>query len=212
MKLASLSTTNVPKPRLGIVRDDEIVDVDLAARALSVMPYDQALDLLDHYEQGMQELNAILGKGANRRFSEVRTFTEIGAVHRLSDVQLAPPIPRPRKNIICLGQNYAEHAKESAEARGHEAAELEAPIFFTKAPTTVNSPYGKIVIDPAVSVEIDWEAELAGIIGKGGKNMREGEAVSHVFGYTILNDGSARELQCRHKQYFQSTRIDGQFP
>ena len=212
MKLASFSTTDIPKPRLGIVRDDEIVDVDLAARALSVMPYDQALDLLDHYEQGMQELNAILGKAANRRFSEVRTFTEIGAVHSLSDVQLAAPIPRPRKNIVCLGQNYAEHAKESAEARGREAAELEAPIFFTKAPTTVNSPYGKIVIDPAVSVEIDWEAELAVIIGKGGKNIREEEALSHVFGYTVLNDVSARDLQWRHKQYFKGKSIDGYCP
>src|SRR5258708_29501964 len=212
MKLASFSTTDIPKPRLGIVRDDEIVDVDLAARALNIMPYDQALDLLDHYEQGMQELNAILGKAANRRFSEVRTFTEIGAVHSLSDVQLAAPIPRPRKNIICLGQNYAEHAKESAEARGHEAAELEAPIFFTKAPTTVNSPYGKIVIDPSVSVEIDWEAELAVIIRKGGKNIREEEAFSHVFGYTVLNDVSAPDLQWPPNQNLKAKRTHGYFP
>jgi 2-keto-4-pentenoate hydratase/2-oxohepta-3-ene-1,7-dioic acid hydratase in catechol pathway len=127
-------------------------------------------------------------------------------------VQLAAPIPRPRKNIVCLGQNYAEHAKESAEARGREAAELEAPIFFTKAPTTVNSPYGKIVIDPSVSVEIDWEAELAVIIGKGGKNIREEEALSHVFGYTVLNDVSARDLQWRHKQYFKGKSIDGYCP
>src|SRR5260370_1976029 len=212
MKLASFSTTNVPKPRLGIVREDEIVDVDLAGLALSVMPYDQALDLLDHYEQSMQELNAIMGKAVNRRVSEVRTFTEIGAVHSLSDVQLAAPIPRPRKNIICLGQNYAEHAKESAEARGHEAAELEAPIFFTKAPTTVTSPYGKIGIDPSVSLEIDWEAELAVSIGKGGKEVPEEEALSHVFGYTVLNDVSARDLQWRPKQYFKSKSIDGYCP
>ncbi len=177
-------------------------------RACPCQDHSQTLTIL----QGMQELNAILGKAANRRFSEVRTFTEIGAVHSLSDVQLAAPIPRPRKNIVCLGQNYAEHAKESAEARGREAAELEAPIFFTKAPTTVNSPYGKIVIDPSVSVEIDWEAELAVIIGKGGKNIREEEALSHVFGYTVLNDVSARDLQWRHKQYFKGKSIDGYCP
>ncbi len=212
MKLASFSTTDIPKPRVGIVRDNELVDVDLAARALNIIPYDQMLDLLDHSEQGMQELNAILGKAANRRLSEVRTFVEIGAVHSLSNVQLAAPIPRPRKNIICLGQNYAEHAKESAEARGRQVTELEAPIFFTKAPTTVNSPYGNIVIDPSVSVEVDWEAELAVIIGKGGKNIREEDALSHIFGYTVLNDVSARDIQWRHKQYFKGKSIDGYCP
>ena len=212
MKLASFSTTDIPKPRLGIVRDNEVVDVDLAARALNIIPYDQVLDLLDHYEQGMQALNAILGKAVNRRLSEVRTFAEIGAVHSLSNVQLAAPIPRPRKNIICLGENYAEHAKESAEARGRQATGLEAPIFFTKAPTTVNSPYGNIVIDPSVSIEIDWEAELAVIIGKGGKNIREEDALSHVFGYTVVNDVSARDIQWRHKQYFKGKSIDGYCP
>ena len=212
MKLATFSTTDIPEPRIGIVRDNEIVDVDLAARALGIIPYEQMLDLLDHYEQGMRELQAILDKTASRRFSAVRTFSEIGAVHDLSNVQLAAPIPRPRKNIICLGQNYAEHAKESAQARGREAALPEDPIFFTKAPTTVNNPYGTIIIDPSVSVEIDWEAELAVIIGKGGKNIREEDALSHVFGYTVLNDVSARDLQWRHKQYFKGKSIDGYCP
>ncbi len=212
MKLASFSTADIPKTRVGIVQSGEIVDVDLAARALNIIPHEQMLDLLDHYEQGRRELNAILGKAANRSFSEVRTFTEIGAVHSLADVQLAAPIPRPRKNIICLGRNYAEHAREDAQARGYKMEELEAPIFFTKAPTTVNGPYGNIVIDPSVSLEIDWEAELAAIIGKGGKNIREEDALSHVFGYTVLNDVSARDLQWRHKQYFKGKSIDGYCP
>src|SRR5215469_5674408 len=212
MKLASFSTTDIPETRIGIVQGDDIVDVDLAARALNIIPHEQMLDLLDHYEQGRHELNAIQDKAANRSFSEVRTFTEIGAVHNLADVQLASPIPRPRKNIICLGRNYAEHAREDAQARGYKMEELEAPIFFTKAPTTVNGPYGNIVIDPSVSLEIDWEAELAVIIGKGGKNIREEDAMSHVFGYTVLNDVSARDIQWRHKQYFKGKSIDGYCP
>jgi 2-keto-4-pentenoate hydratase/2-oxohepta-3-ene-1,7-dioic acid hydratase in catechol pathway len=212
MKLASFSTTDIPQTRVGIIQDNEIIDVDLAARALNVIPFEQMLDLLDHDEQGRHTLNAILEKAANRRFSEVRTFAEIGAAHDLSHVQLAAPIPRPRKNIVCLGLNYAEHARESAQARGRQATELEAPIFFTKAPTTVNSPYGKIVIDPSVSTEIDWEAELAVIIGKGGKNIREEDALSHVFGYTVLNDVTARDLQSRHKQFFKGKSIDGYCP
>src|SRR2546428_774583 len=212
MKLASFSTTAIPKVRIGIVQDNEIIDVDLAARALNIIPHDQMLDLLDHYEQGMQELRTILDKAAGRRFSDVKTFTEIGAVHDLPNVQLAAPIPRPRKNIMCLGWNYAEHAQETARLRGQETNVPEYPVIFTKAPTTVNSPYGNIVIDPAVSEQIDWEAELAIIIGKGGKNIREEDALSHVFGYTVLNDVTARDLQSRHKQFFKGKSIDGYCP
>ena len=212
MKLASFSTTAIPKVRIGIVQDNEIIDVDLAARALNIIPHEQMLDLLDHYGQGMRELNAILDKAGGRRFSEVKTFTEIGAVHNLSDIQLAAPIPRPRKNLMCLGWNYAEHAKETALIRGQETKAPEYPVFFTKAPTTVNSPYGNIIIDPQVSVEIDWEVELAVIIGNGGKNISEEDALSHVFGYTVLNDVSARDLQSRHKQFFKGKSIDGYCP
>jgi 2-keto-4-pentenoate hydratase/2-oxohepta-3-ene-1,7-dioic acid hydratase in catechol pathway len=212
MKLASFSTTAIPKVRIGIVQDNEIIDVDLAARALNIIPHEQMLDLLDHYGQGMRELNAILDKAGGRRFSEVKTFTDIGAVHNLSDIQLAAPIPRPRKNIMCLGWNYAEHAQETALIRGRETNAPEYPVIFTKAPTTVNSPYGTIIIDPRVSVEIDWEVELAVIIGNGGKNISEEDAMSHVFGYTVLNDVTARDLQSRHKQFFKGKSIDGYCP
>jgi len=212
MKLASFSTADLPHARLGLVQQDEIVDVDLAARALDLQPYEHMQDLLDHYEQGMPVLQAILGKAAGRRLREVKTFAEIGAAYALSEVQLDAPIPRPRKNVMCLGLNYAEHARESAEARGRQATILKAPIFFTKAPTTVNKPYGKLVIDPSVSTQIDWEAELAVIIGKPGKNIREEDALSHVFGYTVLNDVSARDIQSRHIQYFKGKSIDGYCP
>ncbi len=212
MKLASFSTTAIPKVRLGIVQGNEIIDVDLAARALNIIPHEQMLDLLDHYGQGMRELNAILDKAGGRRFSEVKTFTEIGAVHNLSDIQLAAPIPRPRKNLMCLGWNYADHARETAAIRGRDPNAPEYPVIFTKAPTTVNSPFGNIIIDPRVSTEIDWEAELAVIIGNGGKNISEEDAMSLVFGYTVLNDVTARDLQSRHKQFFKGKSIDGYCP
>ena len=212
MRLASFSTTSIPQVRLGIVKDNEIVDVDLAPRALNMTPQEQMLDLLDHYEQGMQSLHGILEKAGNRRFSEVRTFTEIGAAHDLSNVQLAAPIPRPRKNIMCLGWNYAEHQKETASLRGQDVKVPEYPVIFTKSPTTVNGPYATIVIDPSVSEQIDWEAELAVIIGKGGKNIREQDALTHVFGYTVLNDVTARDLQSRHKQFFKGKSVDGYCP
>jgi 2-keto-4-pentenoate hydratase/2-oxohepta-3-ene-1,7-dioic acid hydratase in catechol pathway len=212
MKLASFSTPDLPHARLGLVQQDEIVDVDLAARALNLHPYEHMQDLLDACEQGMQVLQAIVSKAAGRRLRAVKTFSDIGAAYALSEVQLDAPIPRPRKNIMCLGLNYADHARESAEARGRQPTILKAPLFFTKAPTTINTPYGTLFIDPTVSTEIDWEAELAVIIGKPGKNIREEDALSHVFGYTVLNDVSARDIQSRHTQFFKGKSIDGYCP
>jgi len=212
MKFVSFSTPIIPTPHLGIVQDNEVVDVDLAARALTLIGPDQMLDLIEHYEHRKLILQAILDKVAGRRFSEVKTFSAIGAVQNLSEVQLAAPIPRPRKNIMCLGLNYAEHAKESAEARGRTAALPDYPVIFTKAPTTANGPYSDIVIDPNVSEQVDWEAELAVIIGKTGKNIREEEALDYVFGYTVLNDVTARDLQAQHKQFFKGKSIDGYCP
>jgi 2-keto-4-pentenoate hydratase/2-oxohepta-3-ene-1,7-dioic acid hydratase in catechol pathway len=169
-------------------------------------------DLIDKYDTWKQLLQSIMDKMAGRRFSEVKTFASIGAVHTLDEVVLAAPIPRPHKNIMCLGLNYAEHAKESAEARGRSASLQDHVVIFTKAPTTANGPFGDIVIDPAVSEEVDWEAELAVIIGKTGKNIREEDAMDFVFGYTVLNDVTARDLQSQYKQYFKGKSIDGYCP
>ena len=212
MKLATFSTPAIPTPGLGLVQDDEIVDVDLAARALNLIPPDSMLELLDQQEQGMYELHQILHKAEGRRFTEVKTFSEIGAAHKLADVQLLAPIPRPRKNIMCLGWNYAEHERETAEVRGRSPAIPEYPVIFTKAPTTVNAPYGDIIIDPAVSLQVDWEVELGVIIGKIGKNIPEEDALSYVFGYTVINDVTARDIQSRHKQFFKGKSIDGYCP
>ncbi|MDQ2884521.1 MAG: fumarylacetoacetate hydrolase family protein [Chloroflexota bacterium] len=212
MRFVSFSTNEIPRPHLGIVRDNEVIDVDLAGQALKLSVPDQMLDLIAHYEQYRPALQAILDKAAKRRFTEVRTFAEIGAAHSLDEVQLAAPIPQPRKNVLCLAVNYSEHAKETAHIRGQSGDAPQIPIFFTKATTTINRPYGEIVIDPAVSSEIDWEVELAVIIGKQGKNIRAEDALSHVFGYTVLNDVTARDLQMRHKQFFKGKSLDGSCP
>ncbi len=212
MKIASFSTTSIPKPHMGLVQDDEILDVDLAAHALTLIGPEQVIDYLEHYDQHQPVLQAILNRVAGRRFSEVKLFSASGAVHPLSEVQLAAPIPRPRKNIMCLGRNYAEHAKEWVGVSGRETYIPTAAVIFTKAPTTVNGPYGEIVVDPHVSEQVDWEAELAVIIGKTGKNIREEDALDYVFGYTVLNDVTARDLQDRHRQFFKGKSIDGYCP
>ncbi|HEV2660108.1 MAG TPA: fumarylacetoacetate hydrolase family protein [Ktedonobacteraceae bacterium] len=212
MRFVSFSTNEIPRPHLGIVRDNEVVDVDLAGQALKLSVPDQMLDLIAHYERYSAALQAILDKAARRSFTEVKTFAELGAAHSLDEVQLAAPIPQPRKNVLCLAVNYSEHARETAHIRGQSGDAPQVPIFFTKATTTINSPYGEIVIDPAVSSEIDWEVELAVIIGKQGKNIRAEDALSHVFGYTVLNDVTARDLQMRHKQFFKGKSLDGSCP
>lgn len=212
MKLASFSTNEIPRPHLGIVLGDEIVDVDLAGRALKLTPPDQVLSVIENYEQSKSALDAILEKASGRRLSEVKTFSDIGAVHQLSAVYLAAPIPRPGKNVMCMALNYLDHAKETADMRQRSPDAPKNPVLFTKAPTTVIGPYDTFEIDPAVSSEIDWEAELGVIIGKCGKNISEADALSYVFGYTVINDITARDLQARHVQFFKGKSLDGSCP
>lgn len=123
----------------------------------------------------------------------------------LDEVAFQAPIPHPRRNIFCVGKNYFEHANEfassgfdSSAARG---AVPESPIVFSKVPETVIPHGAPIRIDPSVDDAIDYEAELAVIIGKSGRNISTGDALSHVWGYTIVNDVTARELQGRHSQW-----------
>ena len=212
MKLVSFSSHTLNYPRLGIVRGTAVIDVKLAGQALGLVVPDQMLDLLDNYAQSGPSLQVILAAAGDLDFSQVAIFNEPGIVHDLSAVALDAPIPHPRKNIACMAVNYRDHAQETAAIRNRSAEAAVAPILFTKAPTTINSPYGSIVIDPRVSTEIDWEVELGVIIGKAGKNIRAEDALEHVFGYTVLNDITARDLQARHKQFFKGKSLDGYCP
>ena len=130
----------------------------------------------------------------------------------LSEVELLAPIPEPKRNVMCLGLNYAEHAKESLAVKGKVAKLPEFPIVFNKATTAVTGPFAKIPYDTAVSAEIDWEVELGVIIGKSGINIPEEEAMQYVYGYTVLNDISARDLQMQGKQFFKGKSLDGSCP
>jgi 2-keto-4-pentenoate hydratase/2-oxohepta-3-ene-1,7-dioic acid hydratase in catechol pathway len=133
-------------------------------------------------------------------------------MHRLQDVHLHAPIPRPLKNVFCLGLNYVSHMEETSRARGREIKIPDVPVFFSKPPTTVAGPNDPIRWDPAVTKEVDYEAELAVIIGVGGKNIARANALDHVFGYTVTNDVSARDLQMRHMQWFKGKSLDGFCP
>jgi 2-keto-4-pentenoate hydratase/2-oxohepta-3-ene-1,7-dioic acid hydratase in catechol pathway len=127
-------------------------------------------------------------------------------------VLLAAPIPRARRNVICLGWNYADHAEESAAASKREYTLPEYPVVFTKSPTSITGPYTDIPFDANLSSQIDWEVELGVIIGAGGRGIKVENALRHVFGYTVMNDISARDIQSRHKQFFLGKSLDKSSP
>ena len=129
-----------------------------------------------------------------------------------ADVRLLAPIPRPRKNVFCVGRNYVEHVAEGARAMGTEQKLPEVPQFFTKAPTTVNAPGAPVRLDPGLTRLLDYEVELAVVIGKAGRDIRKADAYAHVFGYTVANDVTARDLQRRHEQWFKGKSLDTTLP
>jgi 2-keto-4-pentenoate hydratase/2-oxohepta-3-ene-1,7-dioic acid hydratase in catechol pathway len=131
---------------------------------------------------------------------------EAGLAYARDRVRWHAPIPRPRKNVFCLGQNYAAHAAESGNPPPT------APIYFTKPPTTVVGPGDPIPYPQGLTTRLDWEVELGVIMGRGGRDIPEGQALEHVFGYTIFNDVSARDLQFRTSQWFKGKSLDGSCP
>ena len=131
----------------------------------------------------------------------------------LSNVTLCAPIPRPRQDVICLGINYKAHAEE-AERYSSEAftKDRPIPIYFSKRVTEAVAPEGFIESHPGLVEQLDYEAELALIIGKTAKNVKAADAADYIFGYTVLNDVSARLLQTTHKQWYFGKSLDGFTP
>ncbi|MFT8320976.1 MAG: fumarylacetoacetate hydrolase family protein [Bacillus sp. (in: firmicutes)] len=126
----------------------------------------------------------------------------------LERITLQAPIPRPSKNIFCVGKNYAEHAIEM----GSKDDIPEHVMIFTKAPTTVVGPNEGILEHKQVTDQLDYEGELAVVIGKTGRAIKREDALDYVFGYTIVNDITARDLQKKHKQFFIGKSLDASAP
>ena len=181
--------------RLGVLEGEEIADVTAAARDLP---------------------QAIAAYCGNDRLEELRRALVRAPRLRLADVRLLAPIPRPAKNIFCVGKNYHEHAKEfhdsGFDASAGAAAIPDLPIIFTKAATTVIGPEAPIPGSSDPTQSVDYEGELTVVIGKGGRGIRKADAYAHVFGYTIINDVTARTLQHAHKQWFLGKNLDGFCP
>jgi len=131
----------------------------------------------------------------------------------LNKALLKAPIPRPAKNIFCVGWNYLDHFSEGA-AMAQDNRELpKYPVFFSKAPTAVNGPFDVIPFDETISTQLDWEVELGVVMGMPGKNIAEADAMKHIFGYTIINDVTWRDVQRRHGgQWLKGKSLDGTCP
>lgn len=155
------------------------------------------LALIDSGERGLDRVREAEARGG-------------GHEHDLDAVELLPPLPQPRGNVIAIGRNYEKHAAETARIEGREPS---PPTIFTKAITSLVAPFGDIAIDPAVSDKIDWEVELAVIVGKAGANIKRAAARQHVFGYMALNDVTARDIQSGWGgQYFKGKSLDRSCP
>jgi 2-keto-4-pentenoate hydratase/2-oxohepta-3-ene-1,7-dioic acid hydratase in catechol pathway len=131
----------------------------------------------------------------------------------IADVELRAPIAVPRRNIFCVGKNYGEHAREFSrsgfEAGAVKGVELdEYPAVFSKGPNTIVGPYDDVLLHADITSSVDYEAELAVVIGRGGKNIAPERAYEHVFGYTVVNDVTARDRQKNHKQWFLGKTLD----
>jgi 2-keto-4-pentenoate hydratase/2-oxohepta-3-ene-1,7-dioic acid hydratase in catechol pathway len=162
----------------------------------------------------LPDQEAALGVAAlARRAASGLALPERGKSRPLAGAHVEAPIPRPARNIFCVGKNYFEHAHEFAKSGFDSSAAAgavpKAPIIFSKVPECVIAPGAPIPIDQTVSTAIDYEAELAVIIGRGGRGIARDAAMQHVWGYTIINDVTARDLQGRHSQWLIGKSQDG---
>ncbi len=140
-------------------------------------------------------------------YSEIDSHDGIG----LDKLKLLSPIPYPFRNVICLGKNYSEHIQEMANFTGF-SAEADKPVYFTKSAYPAVEPEGCVLSHSEITSKLDYEVELAVIIGKNAKGISYDDAYEYVFGYTILNDISARDIQKSHTQWFRGKSLDKNCP
>ena len=201
MKLVPYSPVSGGTPRPGLVLDDgRIADIPANAAATDGVDFSTMLGI-------------IRGGGAARKALDALAAKPPAATLAMADVKLHAPIPRPAKNVFCVGWNYLEHFEEGAKKLQDNRELPQWPVFFSKAPTAVNGPFDTIPFDPAISTSLDWEVELGVVIGPGGKDIKAEDAMGHVWGYTVINDVSWRDLQRRHGgQWHKGKSLDGTCP
>lgn len=188
MKLLTYKT-NDTEPRLGFIHNNQVIDMEDFGEISNFPLPDNMLDLIDMGMEIVEELNDMIAE------TEPSFFDEIA--YEMDEVTFLAPIPKPRKNIIGIGLNYTEHVAESARTLDTTGKLPQKPIIFSKPPTTVTATNTEIIKNTKLTEQLDWEVELAVVIGKKGKYVPKADAMDYVFGYTVINDISARD--CRRE-------------
>ncbi len=202
MRYLTFSLPGDATPRLGALRNDRVLDLgSLPTGPNASAPPGTLLELVHR------------GPNEWRRCANLVAASTAGAdSYGPDEVRWHAPIPRPAKNVFCVGRNFLTHIEEGARARSEAVKLPVAPVFFTKAPTSVVGPHDDVPWDRSATQQVDWEAELGVIIGTTGRNIPRATALDHVFGYTVINDVSARDLQKNHFQFFKGKSLDGFCP
>jgi 2-keto-4-pentenoate hydratase/2-oxohepta-3-ene-1,7-dioic acid hydratase in catechol pathway len=191
--------------RLGVLAEGDaakVIDLtELAEASGSGAPPADLLALIDAGEAGMAAVRQLV--------AGLKDSAGAPTIRPLADVKVLAPLDPPRGNVIAIGRNYAKHAAETA-AKGETP---KPPTVFSKAITSITGPNADIPLDAAVSEEIDWEVELGVVIGKKGINITKEDALDHVFGYMVINDVTARDIQSDWGgQYFKGKSLDSSCP
>jgi 2-keto-4-pentenoate hydratase/2-oxohepta-3-ene-1,7-dioic acid hydratase in catechol pathway len=188
MKLLTYLTSD-NEQRAAFIHNNKAVDLEDFGEVTNFPLPSTILELIDMGFEVIAEINSLLGDVTEAELDEI--------CYDLSEIQILAPIPKPRKNIIGIGLNYTEHVAESARTLDTTGKLPQKPIIFSKPPTTVTGPNTNILLNPKLTQQLDWEVELAVVISKKGKYVAKENALDYVFGYTIINDISARD--CRRE-------------
>ncbi len=188
MKLLTYKTADT-EPRLGFIHNNQVIDMeDFGDISNFPLPNDM-LDLIDLGFEIIEEITEMISETPENFFEEIS--------YEMDEVTILAPIEKPRKNIIGIGLNYTEHVAESARTLDTTGKLPQKPIIFSKPPTTVTATNTNIIKNTKLTSQLDWEVELAVVIGKKGKYVSNADAMNYVFGYTVINDISARD--CRRE-------------
>ena len=188
MKLLTYKTQDT-EPRLGFIHNNQVIDMEDYGEISNFPLPKTMLELIDLGFELVEELNDMIIETDPTFFEEI--------AYEMDEVTFLAPIPKPRKNIIGIGLNYTEHVAESARGLDTSGKLPQKPIIFSKPPTTVTATNTEIIKNTKLTSQLDWEVELAVVIGKKGKYVAKEDAMDYVFGYTVINDISARD--CRRE-------------
>lgn len=173
--------------------------------------------LLKDLEMDYEDMNAFITNKTEEEYEHLKKIVKEGAPERVNtvnmgEVQLMAPIPVPNQDLICLGVNYLDHAKESAAFKKEALVAKTYPVYFSKRVNRASGTGDGIPYNKEAFTQLDYEVELAVVIGRDAKDVKKEDALDYIFGYTIVNDVSARDVQMRHGQWYFGKSMDGFTP